>query len=485
MTDTTPVTAWLYCFDANAGFPLYDIAAALKQAGVAAEIVASREQADAACEACKPNTLSRPGIVFFSAVTPLLCDFVRTCSQHGLRRLLAVTMRDALTNGTAWQVLEAGASDVLGWNAPGDTTGTIVARVQRWYEVDTMVSSALVQNHLVGESAVWRGLLRQVVEVARFAEPDDASVLLIGETGTGKELIARLIHSLSPQRARRDLVILDCTTIVPELAGSELFGHERGAFTGAIAGRDGAFALADGGTLFLDEVGELPLGLQAQLLRVVQERTFKRVGGNTWHKTDFRLVCATNRDLLVEEASGRFRRDLYYRIAGWSFRLPPLRERMEDILALARHFMKQRRPGQDPPDFDAPVREHLLTRSYPGNVRDLRNLVLRLVERHVGPGPITIGDIPIDERPPVTPVGESWRDLAFEQIMRSAMIRGAGLREIRRAAEDTAIRIAFEQEDGNLQRAARLLGITDRALQMRRAEQRPRTNGDTPELSAE
>ena len=485
MIDTTPVTAWLCCFDANASFPLCDIAAALKQAGVAAEIAASPEQMDAACDTCESNTPSRPGIVFFSAVTPLLCDFVRTCSQYGLRRLLAVTMRDALTDGTAWQVLEAGASDVLGWNAPGDTTRTIVARVRRWFEVDTIVSSALVQNHLVGESPVWRGLLRQVVEVARFAEPDDASVLLIGETGTGKDLIARLIHSLSPQRARRDLIILDCTTIVPELSGSELFGHERGAFTGAIAGRDGAFALADGGTLFLDEVGELPLGLQAQLLRVVQEHTFKRVGGNTWHKTDFRLVCATNRDLLVEEASGRFRRDLYYRIAGWNFRLPPLRERMEDILALARHFLKQRRPGQDPPDFDVPVLEHLLTRSYPGNVRDLRNLVLRLAERHVGPGPITIGDIPINERPPVTPVGESWRDLAFEQIVRSAMVRGAGLREIRRAAEDAAIRIAFGQEDGNLQRAARLLGITDRALQMRRAEQRQRTNGDTPELSAE
>ena len=159
---------------------------------------------------------------------------------------------------------------------------------------------------------------------------------------------------------------------------------------------------------------------------------------------------------------------------------------MEDVLALARHFMKQRRPGQDPPDFDVPVLEHLLTRSYPGNVRDLRNLVLRLAERHVGPGPITIGDIPTDERPPVTAVGESWRDLIFEQVVRSALRHGAGLREIRRAAEDTAIRVAFGQEDGNLQRAARLLGVTDRALQMRRAEQqRQRSNGDTPESSAD
>ena len=255
MAETTPVTAWLYCFDANASFPLCDIAAALQQAGVAAEITTSPEQMEAAHGTCESDTLSRPGIVFFSAVTSLLCDFVRTCSQYGLRRLLAVTMRDALTDGTAWQVLEAGASDVLAWNAAGDTTGTIVARVQRWYEVDAVVSSALVQNHLVGESPVWRGLLRQVVEVARFAEPDDASVLLIGETGTGKELIARLIHSLSPQRARRDLVILDCTTIVPELSGSELFGHERGAFTGAIADATARLRLPTGGPSSLTKLG--------------------------------------------------------------------------------------------------------------------------------------------------------------------------------------------------------------------------------------
>lgn len=485
MTEMTPVMAWLYCFDAIAGFALHDIAAALVQAGVAAEIVASPEQADALWKTCEPKTLSKPGIVFFSAVTPLFCDFVRTCSQCGLQRLLAVTMQGALTNGTAWQVLEAGASDVFAWHVAGDTAWTIAARLQRWHEVDSIVSSTLVQNHLIGESHAWKRLLRQVVEVARFAEPDDASVLLIGETGTGKELIARLIHSLSRRRARRDLIILDCTTIVPELTGSELFGHERGAFTGAIAGRDGAFALADNGTLFLDEVGELPLGLQTQLLRVTQEHTFKRVGGNTWHKTDFRLVCATNRDLLAEEANGRFRRDLYYRIAGWSFRLPPLRERMEDVLPLARHFLKQRRPNQDPPELDQPVQEYLHARAYPGNVRDLRNLVLRLAERHVGPGPITIGDIPMDERPPVTLTGGSWRDLFFEQVVRNAMVCGANLREIRRAAEDTAIRIALGQEDGNIPRAARLLGITDRALQMRRAEQRQRSSGDTADSSPE
>jgi transcriptional regulator with GAF, ATPase, and Fis domain len=174
------------------------------------------------------------------------------------------------------------------------------------------VNSPLVRNNLIGQSLAWNSVLRQIIEVARFT---DASVLIMGESGTGKELVARLIHTLNPHTKKRDLVVVDCTTIVPDLSGSEFFGHERGAFTGALAPRDGAFALADGGTLFLDEVGELPLGLQAQLLRVVQERTYKRVGDNTWQRTDFRLVCATNREPLQEVQQGRFRCDLYYRLS--------------------------------------------------------------------------------------------------------------------------------------------------------------------------
>src|SRR4029450_8247587 len=156
------------------------------------------------------------------------------------------------------------------------------------------------------------------------------SVLIVGESGTGKELIARLIHDLDQRRDKGDFVVVDCTTIVPELSGSELFGHERGAFTGAVGTREGAFALADGGTLFLDEVGELPLPLQGQLLRVVQARMYKRVGGNHWHRTEFRLVCATNRDLAREVERDAFRSDFYYRIANWPCRLPPLGERRGD-----------------------------------------------------------------------------------------------------------------------------------------------------------
>jgi transcriptional regulator with GAF, ATPase, and Fis domain len=221
-------------------------------------------------------------------------------------------------------------------------------------------------------------------------------------------------------------------------------------------------------------VGELPLNLQAQLLRIIQERSYKRVGSNTWHKTDFRLISATNRDLREEQTRGQFRSDLYYRLATWIIRLPPLRERTEDILPLAGYFLQQARPGKEPVQIDEPVQEYLINRSYPGNVRDLRNLVLRMAYRHVGPGPITIGDIPADERPPLAPNSESWRDLAFEQSIHRAMVCRAGLRAIRHAAEDIAIHIAIDEEGGNLQRAAKRLGMTDRALQMRRAEQRQR-----------
>ena len=265
--------------------------------------------------------------------------------------------------------------------------------------------------------------------------------------------------------------------MVPSLSGSEFFGHERGAFTGAAASRDGAFALADDGTLFLDEVGELPLELQAQLLRVVQEKTFKRVGGNSWQRTDFRLVCATNRELLKEQGMGNFRSDLYYRIAAWKCHLPPLRERREDIIPLARHFMRQICSRDEPPELDRPVEDFLARREYPGNVRDLRQLVTRIMYRHVGKGPITVGDIPEEERL-CTDIGQvSWCDDSFETAIRQAVSFGIGLKEIGRAAEDAAIRIAVSTEGNNLQRAAKRLGVTDRALQLRRANKRQNGQG--------
>ncbi|MGH9841165.1 MAG: sigma 54-interacting transcriptional regulator [Blastocatellia bacterium] len=430
------------------------------------------------CDAASPEgpealeAMDGAGVIFFREITPELCRMLCDASGRGLRRVLAVALSGgALTRGVSWSLLKSGASDVLLWDGSKNAAREIAARIERWRQIDAVLRSHLVKKNLAGESPAWIRVLRQVIEVARFT---DASMLITGESGTGKELIARLIHTLDARPNKRELVVADCTTVVPELAGSEFFGHERGAFTGAVAARDGAFALANGGSLFLDEVGELPLSLQAELLRVVQERTYKRVGSNTWQQTDFRLICATNRDLVEEQRRGHFRSDFYYRIASWTCHLPPLRERREDILPLARHCIEQLRPD-GPPALDDAVREYLLSREYRGNVRDLKQLVTRMVLHHVGPGAITAGDVPEDERPN----GEDgdfaiadWRNDGFDGAIHHALALGIGLKEIGRSAEDAAERIALEEEQGNLQRAAAKLGVTDRALQMRRAARR-------------
>jgi len=267
-------------------------------------------------------------------------------------------------------------------------------------------------------------------------------------------------------------IVVDCAAVVPSLSGSEFFGHEKGAFTGAVAAREGAFAMADGGTLFLDEVGELPPPLQAELLRVIQEGMYKRVGSNVWRRTNFRLLCATNRSLLDPDSESLFRRDLYHRIAAWTCHLPTLRDRVDDIPILSRHFLRLASPGEEEMELDEPVARFLAERAYPGNVRDLKNLVFRIRSRHVGPGPITVGDIPPEERPCAAHEEGTWDEQGFEQCIRRALTRGVTLREIRNAAGEIAVRIAFAEEKGNLQQAARRLGITNRALQMRRAARR-------------
>jgi transcriptional regulator with GAF, ATPase, and Fis domain len=413
------------------------------------------------------------GLVIFDKESPDLIDFVQNASRNGFDRVCVVAInKAALAGGTPWKLMQAGASDVLSFDSTNDPTPDIAARFQRWKAVDDLANSPLVRENLVGRSREWISVLRQVIEVARYT---DASVLITGESGTGKELIARLIHTLDTRAEKRDLVVLDCTTVVPELSGSEFFGHERGAFTHAIASRDGAFALADGGSLFLDEVGELPLALQAELLRIVQERTYKRIGSNAWKNVNFRLICATNRNLEEEKARGAFRLDFYHRIASWICRPPSLNERREDIIPLAQHFLRQFTGGAEPPELDPAVRDYLMLRDYPGNVRDLRQLVLRMAKRHVGHGPITVGDIPEDESPFATKrMRSDWKDTSFQSAIRHALSLGVSLKQIGNGATEVAIRIALEDEMGNLQQAARKLGVTDRALQMRRATQRER-----------
>ncbi|HSX84766.1 MAG TPA: sigma 54-interacting transcriptional regulator, partial [Cellvibrio sp.] len=380
-------------------------------------------------------------------------------------RHLLVIHNGKLPAAYARQLMHAGASDIMTMSDGQDSIDEMLARIQRWDAVEKLLDLPYVKDRLVGESSVWKNTLRQLVEIAHFTE---ASVLVQGESGTGKELVAGLIHELDDRQRKKELVILDCSTITPDLSGSEFFGHERGAFTGAVSARDGAFALADQGTLFLDEIGELPLHLQTQLLRVIQEQTFKRVGGNTWHRTSFRLVCATNRDLWAQVQKGEFRADLYFRLASFVCQLPPLRERAGDVLHLAKYFLNtHNHAGHYPLVMDTAVEEYLLNRSYPGNIRDLRQVVTRLLCRHAGKGMITLGCIPPDEREHWFQNHSVWHQGNFELAIKRGLMDGAGLKDVSRMAEEIAIRIAVDEAAGNLQQAAQRLGVTDRTLQLR------------------
>jgi formate hydrogenlyase transcriptional activator len=235
---------------------------------------------------------------------------------------------------------------------------------------------------IVGSSMALRAVMDQV----RLVAATDATVLIGGETGTGKELIARAIHMHS-ERRNRPFVKVNCASIPAELFESELFGHERGAFTGAIAHRIGRFEAAHGGTLFLDEIGELPLHLQSKLLRAVQEQEFERVGGSRTIQVDVRIVAATNRDLKAMVEENRFRADLYYRLAVFPLSVPPLRQRREDIPALTRYFVQkharrlERKIGRIP----TYALEVLTNYHWPGNIRELQNVIERSVILSNGP----------------------------------------------------------------------------------------------------
>lgn len=263
---------------------------------------------------------------------------------------------------------------------------------------------------IIGENAALRAILKQVETVA----PTDSTVLVRGETGTGKELIARAVHDLSP-RKDRTFVKLNCAAIPTGLLESELFGHERGAFTGAISQKIGRFELAHQGTLFLDEVGDIPLELQPKLLRVLQEYEFERLGGTKTIRVNVRLVAATNRDLAEMMAEGRFRSDLYYRLNVFPITLPPLRERPDDIPRLVRHFTQAfaRRMGRRIDTIPPSVMDDLLRYPWPGNVRELQNVIERAVILSKGPAlQVPVADLQSAIAPATAPTAAASPTLA-------------------------------------------------------------------------
>ncbi len=267
---------------------------------------------------------------------------------------------------------------------------------------------------VVGESPAWRA----TVEAARRVAPTDATVLLTGETGTGKELLARIVHESSPRRGHA-LVRLNCAAIAPSLLESELFGHEKGAFTGASARRAGRFELADRGTLFLDEVGELPPDAQAALLRVLQEREFERVGGAQAVKVDVRVIAATNRTLQTEVAAGRFRADLYYRLGVFPIEAPPLRARPGDVALLVAAFVESAGARLHKPLRGVSPEALAMLDAYewPGNVRELQNVVERAAILARGER-IELADLPPLTARPATPTSVAVQPVASDASMR-------------------------------------------------------------------
>ncbi|OPL15160.1 MAG: hypothetical protein AVO39_01795 [delta proteobacterium MLS_D] len=322
-------------------------------------------------------------------------------------------------------------------------------------EVTNLISKVDARERfpeIVGQSASMRGVLSRIMKVA----PTDTTVLILGESGVGKELVAEAIYRESKRR-KRSFVALNCVAIPAGLLESELFGHERGAFTGAQGRKIGKFELADGGTLFLDEIGDMPLETQAKLLRVLQERKFQRVGGNSIINIDVRFIAASNKNLERMVGEGTFREDLYYRLNVFTIYIPPLRERIEDIPLLARHILHDA-PGTPEPTPDA-MRE-LVTWHWPGNVRELKNVIERAAVM-AEEGVISSFGLPRRNLSPVMDV--AWNSSSPDFSEAEADDDFNLDRHV--AEHEKDIIIAALKKTGGVQAgAARLLGISQRSL---------------------
>jgi DNA-binding NtrC family response regulator len=400
---------------------------------------------------------SAPDLILLDVVMPRRSglELLAELSERGIDRPVIV-LTATNTISVAVQAMKLGAADFL--TKPFELEALRI-KVRQLLEHRRLADEVLrlreeVEDRqqlgrLVGRSRVMREIFRSIERVARAR----ATVLVTGESGTGKELVARALHDLS-ERAAGPFVAINCGAIPRDLLESELFGHERGAFTGASDRRVGRFEAASGGTLLLDEIGELETSVQVKLLRALQERVIERLGSSQTIAVDVRVVAATNRDLEREVADGRFRSDLYYRINVVPLHLPPLRERREDVRLLAETFLV--RAGEDATRLSAGARAALEDYSWPGNVRELENAIEHGLALCDG-GTIEVEHLPLAVREAgrAEAVREDWRQgrLGFEEAV--ARFETAILRE------------ALERADWNQTRAARNLQITRRLLKLK------------------
>ena len=420
--------------------------------------VATASSVDAALETIDANP---PDLILLDLVMP---------GRNGMELLAELSERGApppvivltatKTVSTAVEAMRRGAADYVTKPFEVDALRIKVRRVleRRALEDEVVVLRAEVeQRRSLGALLGGSGRMREVFHTIERVAPSPATVLISGESGTGKELVARAIHDLGP-RSDGPFVVLNCAAIPENLIESELFGHERGAFTDARERHIGKFEAASGGTLFLDEIGELSAPVQADLLRALQERTIERVGGGRPIPVDVRVLAATNRNLEREVESGRFRLDLYYRINVVALKVPPLRERPEDVRLLAEAFLVRAREaaGRGPRAISPGVMARLERYAWPGNVRELQNAIEHGVTLAEGDG-LEVADLP-----------EAVRRAGHMEALREDLRAGrVGFEETLAEFEAELLRETLDRADWNQTRAAQQLGITRRVLKLK------------------